>query len=349
MKFNKRLNNMIAIILCAMTYLAHAQTAQPNLNTPVSTQNNQRISETRYLTVPPFDFDWQSHRTIAPSFMQIQAAEAFVQSISPTSTLAASDDALLGKLLYKMGSFYAHVKRDPSAAISKLNAASQHLQQTEDQAWVNNQLAYAYELQYVHSKQQHDRDMTIALTHKVITTLYPHTINTAVAFAYGVEGLLLRDEKKYPESAARLQQAFDYYRQQGLYNDTSNRAKSRLAHVLIKLHRHDPSVLLMLQEVKQYWIDQGDMGQIPYAANHLVALGQVYMSQKKYRAARNEFDTALSIYKNIYGAQHPILVLPYHYLAQAYRLDDKEKLADIYEEEAMRLTIPSKTTIKAAS
>lgn len=349
MKFNKRLNNIIAIILCGITYLAHAQTVQPTLNTTVSTQNTQRLSETRYLSVPPFDFDWQSHRTIAPSFMQIHAAETFVQNISPTMTLAASDQESLGKLLYKMGCFYAHVKRDPSAAISKLNAASQHLHQPEDQTWIHNQLAYAYELQYEHSKQQHDRDMTFALTHKVITTLDPHATNTAVAFAYGVEGLLLKNEKKYPESATRLQQAYDYYQQQGFYNDTSNRVKSRFAHVLIKLHPHNPSVLLMLREVKQYWIDQGDMGQIPYAANHFVALGQVYMSQKHYRAARNEFDTALSIYKNIYGAQHPILALPYHYLAQAYRLDDKEKLADIYEEEAMRLTMPPKATIKATS
>lgn len=346
MKFSTRFNTIIFIVLSFISAIAHAQTVDTSTNTVINTHQNSLNYSANEPSFPKFDFDWQSHQTIAPSLTQIHKAENFVEIPQSPETLSTHDKTRYGKLLYQMGCFYSHVKNNPQVAINKLNEANRYLETPNDKAWIYNQLAYAYHLQYEQQQQQQDRDKAIDFTHQVITQ-YPHTVNAAVAFAYSIEGLLLKDEKKYPESAIRLQQAFDFYAKEGQINDTFQRAKTHLAQVLIKLHQHDPKLLAMLQSVKQYWVSQGDIGQTRYAANHFIALGQVYMSMKKYAPARNEFETAIAIYKNIDGPQNSRLAQPYHYLAQAYRLDDKEKLADLYEEAAMQLTKPSHRSAKA--
>ena len=121
--------------------------------------------------------------------------EAFLKSITDYSHLNRKESQALGKLFYKLGTFYTHVAHEPDLAINKMILADAFLTDKKDKAWNYNHLAYAYEQKFAAYKQDSDKEHATAYLNKVIANLYANAKTKEVAFAYCVKGLLLKDEK----------------------------------------------------------------------------------------------------------------------------------------------------------
>ena len=282
-----------------------------------------------------FNFDWNQQTTIAANLKQIQSVEKFIASIDDASKLNKYERDALGNLLYKLGTFYSHVARDPNSAIAKLTLAAPFLTSKEAKAWNDSQLAYAYELKYASDLQPTDKEKALYYTNKVLSERYPRTKNKIVAFAYCVKGLIESDEKDYVEAEKHLRTALATYdAASGSKDNQYARTKNRLATTILDQHGRDQEALTMLKQVKKYWIANGQINHDPYAARNLLSLGHAYLKTGNAKAARDEFKTAIAIYKYVYGTNTMLLVKPYQLLAEAYRKLGSIDQASAYDKKA---------------
>lgn len=285
-----------------------------------------------------FNFDWNNYTTIAPNHAKLERIEAFLKTNHSHATLSASDQKALGKLLYKLGTFYTHVLREPDLAIEKMNLAQKLLVNKEDKAWNDNHLAYAYEQKFAVSKLDADKNKSLYYINQVISTLYSNKSNKEVAFAYCVKGLVQNDAKEYMLAENSFKKALAMY--EAMPNgkdDQYARAKNRLADIILEQNGRDQESLAMLLQLKKYWVEKKNASQSPYAARNLISLGKAYLKTNNAQAARDEFDSAILIYTNIYGSNSSLLAKPYQLLSETYKKLGNLEQASIYIEKANSL------------
>jgi hypothetical protein len=265
-----------------------------------------------------FNFDWNNFATIAPGKAKIGKTEAFLNTITDYSHLNKADRQALGKLYYKLGTYYTHVTRESDLAIFKMNLADAFLKEKQDKAWNYNHLAYAYEQKFAASGKTSDKENALEYVNKVIAGLYSNAKNKETAFAYCVKGLVLNDAKNYLLAELSFRLALKMYESlPDGKDDQYARAKNRLANIILDQNGRDKEALVMLEQLKQYWLAKGNIGQDPYAARNFISLGQAYLKTGQKQAARNELNHAVAIYKNVYGEDSTLLAKPYQLLAEA--------------------------------
>lgn len=282
-----------------------------------------------------FNFDWNNYATIAANKEKVSDTENFLTTIKNYQLLSAADKEALGALLYKLGTYYTHVAREPDQAITKLKIATSLHNDKQDIAWDNNHLAYAYELKYALTNQAGDKTKALDYTDIVINKLYPNTANNEVAFAYCVAGLVYNDSHNYRIAEQNFKNALRIYEQMPNGKDSQYyRAKNRLADIILDQGGRDKEALAMFIEIKKYWLSQTNTNQDPYAARNFISLGQAYLKLNHAQAARGEFVHALNIYKNVYGANSKMLAKSYRLIAQAYKNLGNIHQASIFNERA---------------
>lgn len=285
-----------------------------------------------------FNFDWNQYASLAGNQKRASEVETQLKKISNYSKLSKADQEALGKLLYKMGTYYTHIAREPNLAIPKMNAAEPLLLNPEDKAWNYDHLAYAYEQQYTHTRQAADRERALYYSSKVITDMYPKTKNKEVAFAYCVKGLVLNDAQDYAQAEVNLNNALKIYESlPDGKDDQYTRAKNKLADVILEQHGRDKEAIAMLEQIKKYWAMKSKPHTNPYAARNLISLGQAYLKIGAAIEAQNEFKNAIFIYLNVYGEQSKLLVTPYQLLSIAYKKAGNKQLAAAYQAKAKAL------------
>lgn len=299
----------LIIFIIAHPFISFANHSPPNKNQITLAPIQQHEKD--------FNFDWNNFATIAPNQARISKTEAFLNTITDYSHLNNTDKQALGKLYYKLGTYYTHVTRESDLAIFKMNLADALLKDKPDKAWNYNHLAYAYEQKFAVSGKASDKDNALEYVNKVIANLYANANNKEVAFAYCVKGLIFNDAKNYLLAELSFRLALKTYESlPDGKDDQYARAKNRLANIILDQNGRDKEALVMLEQLKQYWLAKGNISQDPYAARNFISLGQAYLKTGQKQAARNELNHAIAIYKNVYGEKSPLLAKPYQLLGE---------------------------------
>lgn len=314
----------IGLALLAISLSTHAL-ADDILKSPFSiVVENETVTAVKNDETPieqhmkNFTFNWDQQGSIAANQAKVKDEEAFIATLTDTSKLTKEDQHALGLLLYNLGAYYAHVAREPELAIRKLSLANAFLTDKHEKAWCYNQLAYAYEQEFAATHKPIHQETTLYYTNKVIAELYPKMNNPTVAFAYAIQGLAQANANNYVEATKNLKTALKLY--QALSSEPIEpyvRTQSRLANVLLRQPGHDQEAIALLIQAKKYWATQGNLLQSPYAARNLIYLGQAYLKTGQAKQARHELEAAITIYKNVYGKNSPLLVQPNQLLAEA--------------------------------
>jgi tetratricopeptide (TPR) repeat protein len=308
----------------------------PLLSSPETTVSNTSIRDYE----KDFNFDWEQFTTILPNKNKIKAIEAYISTLNATQTiehLTSSDRKDLGKLLYKLGTYYTHVSRQPKLAIIKLYEADKLLNTNQDKAWIYNHLAYAYEQKYAKSADVLSKEKGLYYTNLVMTRLYPDHSNKAVAFAYCVQGLILNDSYDYKNAEESFRHALLIYEMLDNKGDQYARAKNRLADIILDQNGRDNEAITLFKNLKAYWSAKQNINEDPYAARNLLSLGRAYLKIGEYRRANIEINNAIKIYINVYGANNSLLARPYHLLAEVYKKTNQLKQAAEFEAKSENL------------
>jgi tetratricopeptide (TPR) repeat protein len=285
-----------------------------------------------------FTFDWNQYESIPANKKQLAEIENGLVKIQKFSNLTSAEQQSLGKLLYKLGTYYTHVSREPDLAIQRLNLAESMVKDKETLAWIDNHLAYAYEEKYATDREAADREKALSYSNKVINTLYPNQKNKVVAFAYCVKALTEDEAQDYSAAETSFKTALNIY--DTLPNgkdDQYARSQNRLADIILNQDGRDQEAIALLKQLQTYWQGKGDISHNPYAARNLLSLGRAYLKIGDTTAAQNSFKSALDIYTNVYGAKSKMLSLPYQQLSLAYARAGQQKLAQAYKREVSKL------------
>jgi hypothetical protein len=285
-----------------------------------------------------FNFDWNKVSTIAPNQTRVAKTEAFLNTINDYSNLSATDRVALGKLLYKLGSYYTHVTCQPDLAIEKMNLAAILLTDKQDKAWNDNQLAYAYEQKYSATGDTADKEKSLTYSNKIISDIYPDTKNVEVAFAYCVKGLVFNDAKDFTQAETNFKTALNIFEHlPNGKNDQYARAKNRLAMIILDQNGRDKEAFVMLTQLKNYWLAKGNVQRNPYAARNLIALSKAYLKIGELEKAHDELNSAITIYKKVYGDNSNLLAEPYRLLSETFIRTGNNEQASIYKEKVYDL------------
>ena len=282
-----------------------------------------------------FNYNWNDGAAVPPNKIQVKKIEAFLKTLPASSTLPIADRYALGKLYYKLGTYYCYTAKKPDLAIAKLNQVDALLTSKENKAWALNQLAYAYELKYSASRDTADKKKALGYASQVINNLYAGEKTKEIAFAYGVKGLVLNDAKDYSNAETNYKKSLKIYAAlPDGKNDQYQRRSTVLAGIILNQHGREKEALALLEQVKHYWIAQGHLSENPNAATNFISLGQAYLKVGDVEAAHTELCSAMNIYKNVYGDKTTLLAQPYKLLAATYKKQGNIKLALDYQSKA---------------
>ena len=287
-----------------------------------------------------FDFDWNNYTSITPNKKKMDEVDAFIKKTHSDdySKLSNADQQALGKIVYKLGTYYIHVLREPNAGIEKINLAVMLLKDKKDKAWAYNQLAYAYEQKYSADDEDTDKNKALDYSKKVISEFYPNTKNKEVAFAYYVKGLVENDAAAYADAEESLQNAIKMHETiPGGKDDQYAIAKNTLANIMLGKDGNEQEALAMLKQLQRYWEAKGNVDHNPYAAINYLSLGEADMKLGNTKIARDELKKAVNILQNIYGDNSQLLAEPYQLLSDAYLKLGNQKLSAAYEHKADEL------------
>ena len=244
---------------------------------------------------------------------------------------------MLGLLLYRLGTYYSHILQEPDPAIAHLLTALPLANAPEEKAWINDQLAYAYELKYRSTRLASDREKALYYSAKVITNSPKK--NQALAFAYCVKGLVQHDAQEDAASLTSFKKAINIYKSvHAEKSDQYARAKNMLADLLLEQNPQNKTALAMLIEVKRFWTTHDHGEPNPYAARNLLSLGQAYLRLGNIKAAQTAVQKALAINQHVYGPLSEQLLTSYQLLSEVYTKVGNSKLAEAYEEKINLLT-----------
>ncbi|MBA3661697.1 MAG: tetratricopeptide repeat protein [Gammaproteobacteria bacterium] len=284
-----------------------------------------------------FNFDWNNCATIVPNKSKIVEIDSFIRATDRREfqTLSAQDQEALGRMLYKMGTYYTHIDHHPDRAILYMDMASKLLRKSEEKSWNDNHLSYAYEQKFARSLESKDKKKADYYANKVLTQHKNQT--KSVAFAYCMKGMLDGDSKDYTHAEQHFQKAINIYEHLPNGKDEQYaRVKNRLAATLLAMNTRDDEALLMLQQVNQFW-QHRNASQNPYAARNFLSLGEAYLKIGNTNEATAKLKRAIQIYQNVYGNNDEHLIKPYELLSFAYNKKGDEQLAKTYEQRALHL------------
>lgn len=285
-----------------------------------------------------FDFDWNNHTTIPGNKNKIEEIEAFLKTNPDFSKLSNAEQQSLGRMLYKLGTFYTHVSRQPDLAIEIMDVADKYLKNKTDKAWNYNTLALAYEQKFFQTRRETDDKKGFYYTNKVIYDLYQRAQNKEVAFAYCVQGILRNDEKNYGLAENSFKTALNIYEKIPYVKDDQYlRAKNRLANVILAMNGRDLEAISMFEEIKKYWLNKPNYTQNPYAARNLISLGQAYFKVGDVAKGAEQIENSINIYQNVYGKKSELLVKPFTLLSEAYKKLDNDRLSEACEKKAKEI------------
>ncbi len=337
-----RLRLGLAVTLLAISLIANAtQSSSPNeliiQKDKIYDPNTLSMDSVKEYE-QKFDFNWHDHASIESNKKKIEEIELFLKSNPNYSEMSGDDQEALGIMAYKLGTYYTHIARQPNMAIDKLNLADNLLPGKEDKAWINDQLAFAYEMKYSVSNEDVDKKQAEAYTEKVFS-FYPKTKNKEIAFAYCVRGFLADDSDDHEEAEENFKQALAIYEKIPHGKDEQyHRLQSRLAmSILAQDDNRDEEAFKMLTDVRKYWKAQGNENQNPYAARNLFALAQAQLKMDKPNDARDTVNKVIALYQSMYGRDSEQLVQPYQLLADTYKKMGNRELADSYQVKANEL------------
>lgn len=334
MKFKFIMQNSLLIMVIAASALVFAEKPTSAAPSNASSIASREATSIIQFYNKSFDFNWNDDATIAPNKAKVAKIESLLIPIKNILHLSAADSQALGELYYKLGAYYAHVARQPNQAIEKLNAAKTLLTRKSDKNWNYNQLAYAYELKFAASGEKADRDQALSYVDKVISDKK----DAEVAFADCVKGLVFNDAKDYPKAEASYQKALKIYESlPSGKDDQYARAKNRLANIILDEDGRDQEALAMLIELNQYWLSKPNIAHDPYAARNFITLGKAYLKVEDAEAARNAFNSAIQIDREVYGSKSAQLAQPYKLLSDAYNKLGNQQLASSYQQKANAL------------
>lgn len=282
-----------------------------------------------------FNFDWNNHLTIEASSKKVVTIETFLQTNSDYSKLSSDDRQALGKILTKLGAYYAHILKRTDLAIEKIKLADSLLINKQEKAWNYDNLAYAYALKYADTDEAEDKDKSLYYSDKVITTLYHDKENKSVAFAYCVKAMVQNNAQDYATAESNFKKSLSIYETIPDGKDEQYaRAKNQLANFMLEQNNQDKTAVSVLEELKQYWQKQGKMDTNPYAARNLISLGQAYLKTGDAKEACTSFNEAIAILQKVYGNDSPLLVEPYQDLADTYEQLGDETQVQAYLQKA---------------
>lgn len=306
----------------SFTLFANSDTKVPEQNTIAALQKS-------------FTFNWNNYLSIEANKNKVQSTEKFIKNIKDLSKLNDQDRRDLGLVLFRLGTYYAHIARDPDAAIEKLNQANNFLTIKREKAWNYDQLAFAYEQKYAASHHDEDKRQVFHYTNLVINNLYENEAVKEVAFAYCVKGIVFNNAGDLEKAEKNIKTALNIYEQiPGAVDDQYTRVKGELASIVLNQSKHDERAITMMEQVNQYWQAKPDADKNPYAARNLIALAQGYFKVGKTKSARNSLLASISIYSSIYGENNNLLIQPYVMLANSYEKEKDIKQALVYSDKA---------------
>src|SRR5687768_15515438 len=87
-----------------------------------------------------FTYEWWRFASLKANQNKIKQIEQFLQTTPPDQFKKLSRDfrEALGRILYKLGTYYTHYQKAPNRAIRYLNAANNYLTKPIDKAWNYN-------------------------------------------------------------------------------------------------------------------------------------------------------------------------------------------------------------------
>jgi tetratricopeptide (TPR) repeat protein len=283
-----------------------------------------------------FDYNWNNPAALPPTKAQVKKIENFLKTLPAHTTLTKTERPILGKLLYKLATYYSYAAHKPDQAIIKLTQVDNLLTTRDNKAWTYNQLAYAYEQKFSVSHDTADKKKALAYTDKVINHLYDNQQNKEVAFAYSVKALAQNDAKDYTRAEANYKKSLKIYASLPTGKDEQyERNTTTLAGIILNQPGREKEALALLDQVKHYWMAKGHLSENPNAAVNYISLGQAYLKVGDMEAAHLELSSAMNIYKNVYGNNTALLAKPYKLLAQAYKKQGDHKLALLYQTKAL--------------
>lgn len=279
-----------------------------------------------------FNYDWNNYISISSNKKKLHEVEVFFRSTPPQEfrKLKPPLKQALGKMLYKLGTYYTHVEYKPDKAIKYLSSANNYLQMRTDKAWSYNNLAYAYEKKFTFTDDEIDQKQGLYFINKVMN-LYPERKNKEIAFSYCIKGLFEMDAGKSKEAENDYKTAISIYEKIPNGKDSQyHRARTRLAAIMLENDDNDDA-LQILKDQKKYWQKEGNLALNPYAARNLLILCQAYLKLGRPEEAKKEVIAATQIYERIYGKNNEMLFEPYQVLADTYKILGEKDKAENYQ------------------
>lgn len=293
-----------------------------------------------------FTLDWNDDISIAANKDKVAAIEILLSKPVDYKKMRRVEKQALGELLYKLGTYYTHIAREPDLAIDKLDLADKLLINKEERGWNNAHLAYAYEQKYRLTQDAADKKEALSYVKDVIIPLLRTPNYKQVAFAYSVQGLVQNDAKDYAGAEASFKEALSIYEDiPDGEDDQYIRAKNKLATIILKRPSRNQEAMAMLEEVKAYWLAKSNIHYSPYAAKNFTALCAAYLKSGNAKEARDECNRAIAIYNNVYGANSTLLAKPYLLLSAAYLQLGNQEQVKIYREKMSLLSTTADVTI----
>lgn len=284
-----------------------------------------------------FNFDW-SDQSAKINNKQITDIESFVKKAKP-ETLAKLNDKekeSLGRILYKLGTYYLHFLKNANRAIPMLARADDYLKESKDKLWNYDHLGFAYEQNYAQTVKEPDRKKALYYINKVISA-NRNLKNRQLAFAYYVKGCINNDEKNYAQAENNFKNAIKIY--DAIHDDQNEQyknAKNKLVSVLLDLKgkRKYEEAIQILKDLEQHWQSKNNAQKNIFLAANFLSQGEVYLKIKHNRQAMRALKQSIRLYKHIYGKRSKRLRKPYDLLSTAYNHLGFKKLGLSYRKKA---------------
>ena len=283
-----------------------------------------------------FDFDWNDYSTVSANQTKINAIENFLKTNPDLSKLNIADKKSLGRILFKLSTYYIHITREIDLAIDHLNNASKYLKDHEDVNRINNQLAYAHAIKFSLSRKNDDKQKALILSNKVLNQ---SNNSFEKAFGYFVRGKIEGDANNFGHAEDNLKKSLQIYaKTSSNKKDQYARAKNLLASTILNINGREREAVKMLEETHQYWVKKGNIEKNIYAARNLVTLGEAYYKIGYIDAAQKEVNAAIPTLEQLYGEKSQWLIGPYQLMSEAYRQSGDTKHSEEFQSKLKQIS-----------
>lgn len=336
---------IITLFLALQPSFADPINKTTTLTSDIIIQNDRVYDPTKLslVNITPYEadftYDWNDYTTIAKNKDKVSVVETFIQSNPDLTRLNKNEKQAYGRLLYKLATYYTHVLHKADPSIQYLKASAEILKKKEQQVWISNQLAYAYEIKF--SENHVDKDKLAALDYinQILNDKSPKKNDSAIAFAHSIAGLIEEASYNFGIAATHFQTAITIYKKsKHPQQDAYARAQNKLASVWLIMADKEKAAISLLKEVKGFWDKKGQSEHNPFAARNLLTLGEAYFKVNATEDAAKELQQSVQTLEEFYGEESNILIKPYQTLITINKkTGDSESIAS-YEKKLEILT-----------